>query len=152
MKERYLSQNRDQSDAGSSFDNKVDKTSRTEHRTQCNRLNIFLTTVTSAVTFDYVSKDCSISGAPTVHTAPWIGPQREGGGRRKRGKPKETWRTTSKDGLQLRGISWCEVEAAAAERTRWQYLAAHCLTCQEKHNLHHFKNNVHINPHCAQMI
>jgi len=45
-------------------------------------------------------------------------------GRRKRGRPKKTWRTTFKEGLQLRGICWYEVEAAAAESTRWRYLAA----------------------------
>ena len=38
-------------------------------------------------------------------------------------RPKKTWRTTFKENLQLRGISWCEVEAAAAERIRWQYLS-----------------------------
>jgi len=35
--------------------------------------------------------------------------------------------------LQLRGISWCEVEAAAAERTRWR----HCcpLSCKGSEEL-----------------
>jgi len=49
-------------------------------------------------------------------------------GRRKKGRPKKTWRTTFKEDLQLRGISRCEVEAAAAERTRGRlrYLATHC--------------------------
>jgi len=52
------------------------------------------------------------------HTAPWIGHQTRGGGRRKRGRPKKTWQRTFKEDLQLRGISWCEVEAGAAEHTR----------------------------------
>jgi len=49
-----------------------------------------------------------------------------GGDWRKRGRPKKTWWTTFKEDLQLRAISWCEVEAAAAERTRRRYIAAHC--------------------------
>jgi len=55
-------------------------------------------------------------------------------GRRKRGRPKKTWQTTFKEDLQLRGISRCEVEAAAAEHTRWRYLAAHC-PAKDRRNL-----------------
>jgi len=50
-----------------------------------------------------------------------------GGGQEKERKTKEDMADNIQKDLQLRGISWCEVEAAAAaERTRWRYLAAHC--------------------------
>jgi len=82
-------------------------------------------------------------------------------GRRKRGRPKKTWRTTFKEDLQLRGISRCEVEAAAVEHTRCRYLAAHCPTkdrrnyvlmnCKEVYgNLLAEAAVVRISPRCRQ--
>ena len=50
------------------------------------------------------------------------------GGHRKRGRPGRTWWATFRDDLKLRGLNWNETEAAAAERVRWRYLAAHCPT------------------------
>jgi len=56
-------------------------------------------------------------------TAPWIGHQRRAG---EREEDQRRHGGQHSKNLQLRGISWCEIEAAAAERTRWRYLAAHC--------------------------
>ena len=66
-------------------------------------------------------------------------------GRRKRGKPKKTWRATFKQDLQIRGISRCEVEATAAERTRWRYLAAHCPAKDRKTKCYVLESEVGFN-------
>jgi len=41
-------------------------------------------------------------------------------GRRKRGQPKKTWRSTFREDLQARGVSWSEKETMAADRVRWR--------------------------------
>jgi len=41
-------------------------------------------------------------------------------GRRKRGRPKKTWRF--REDLQARGVSWSEKETMAANRVRWRNL------------------------------
>ncbi|KAI8493868.1 hypothetical protein Bbelb_282150 [Branchiostoma belcheri] len=51
----------------------------------------------------------------------WMPP----GGRRKRGRPKNTWRRTFQEDLKRANIAWEEAEEAAATRTRWK-LAAQC--------------------------
>ncbi|KAI8479754.1 hypothetical protein Bbelb_425020 [Branchiostoma belcheri] len=51
----------------------------------------------------------------------WVPP----GGRRKRGRPKNTWRRTFQEDLKRANIAWEEAEEAAATRTRWK-LAAQC--------------------------
>jgi len=43
-------------------------------------------------------------------------------GRRKRGRPKKTWRTTLREDLQARGVSWSEKETMAADRVRGRNL------------------------------
>jgi len=43
-------------------------------------------------------------------------------GRRKRGRPKKTWRSTFKEDLQATGVSWGEKETMAADRVRWRNL------------------------------
>ena len=40
-------------------------------------------------------------------------------GRRKKGRPKKTWRSTFREDLQARGVSWSEKETMAADRVRW---------------------------------
>ena len=42
--------------------------------------------------------------------------------RRKRGRPKKTWRSTFREDLQARGVSWSEKETMAADRVRWRNL------------------------------
>ena len=39
-------------------------------------------------------------------------------GRRKRGRPRKTWRSTFREDLQARGVSWSEKETMAAYRVR----------------------------------
>ncbi|XP_078682172.1 uncharacterized protein LOC144916725 [Branchiostoma floridae x Branchiostoma belcheri] len=51
----------------------------------------------------------------------WVPP----GGRRKRGRPKNTWRRTFQEDLKRANIAWEEAEEAAATRPRWK-LAAQC--------------------------
>jgi len=43
-------------------------------------------------------------------------------GRRKRGRPKKTWRSTFREDLQAKGVSWSEKETMAADRVRWRNL------------------------------
>jgi len=43
-------------------------------------------------------------------------------GRRKRGRPKKTWRSTFREDLQARGVNWSEKETMAADRVRWRNL------------------------------
>jgi len=52
-------------------------------------------------------------------------------GRRKRGRPKKTWRSTFREDLQARGVSWSEKETMAADRVRWRYLLAIVLQATE---------------------
>ena len=42
--------------------------------------------------------------------------------RRKRGRPKKTWRSTLREDLQARGVSWSEKETMAADRVHWRNL------------------------------
>jgi len=43
-------------------------------------------------------------------------------GRRKIGRPKKTWRSTFREDLQARGVSWSEKETMAADRVCWRNL------------------------------
>ena len=43
-------------------------------------------------------------------------------GRRKRGRPKKTWRSTFREDLRARGVSWSEKETMTADRVRWRNL------------------------------
>jgi len=43
-------------------------------------------------------------------------------GRRKGGRPKKTWRSTFREDLQARRVSWSEKETMAADRVRWRNL------------------------------
>ena len=45
-------------------------------------------------------------------------------GRRKRGRPKNTWRRTVENDLTIRGMGWYSVKRAAADRRRWKKIAA----------------------------
>jgi len=46
-------------------------------------------------------------------------------GRRKRGRPKNTWRRTIENDLIIRGMGWYSVKRAAADRRRWKKIVAH---------------------------
>ena len=52
----------------------------------------------------------------------WTPPE----GKRKRGRPKKTWRSTMRNDLKEIGISWEEAEEIAANRQQWRKLAAQC--------------------------
>jgi len=43
-------------------------------------------------------------------------------GRRKRGRPNKTWRSTFREDLQATGVGWSEKETMAADRVRWRNL------------------------------
>ena len=45
-------------------------------------------------------------------------------GRRKRGRPKNTWRRTVENDLTIRGMGWYSVKRAAADRRRWKKIVA----------------------------
>ena len=49
-------------------------------------------------------------------------------GRRKRGRPKKTWRATLKEDLSRLGVSWEEALELVKDRAEWRRLAAHCPT------------------------
>ena len=51
-------------------------------------------------------------------------------GKRKRGRPKKTWRSAFKD-LKLLGLTWEQAERAQ-ERQQWQLLAAQCAILQRR--------------------
>jgi len=40
-------------------------------------------------------------------------------GRRKKGRPKKTWRSTFREDLQARGVSWSEKETMAVYAGDW---------------------------------
>jgi len=61
-------------------------------------------------------------GRPANHAMSWTP---RGSGRR-RGLPTKTWRSTFKEDLVDRGVDWNSVRSVAADRSRWQTLAAHC--------------------------
>ena len=42
------------------------------------------------------------------------------GGKRKRGRPKTTWRKTAETELSEMGLSWGEAQATAKHKTRWK--------------------------------
>ena len=43
-------------------------------------------------------------------------------GRRKRGRPRKTWRSTLREDLQARRVGWSKKETMAADRVRWRNL------------------------------
>ena len=47
-------------------------------------------------------------------------------GRRKRGRPKKTWRSTFKEDLEDMGVSWHGARRIASDRDRWRLLVARC--------------------------
>jgi len=49
-------------------------------------------------------------------------------GRRRRGRPKRTWRATIQDDLRARGVKWEEAPQLAADREEWLKLVARCPT------------------------
>ncbi|KAI8489012.1 hypothetical protein Bbelb_332360 [Branchiostoma belcheri] len=71
----------------------------------------------------------------------WVPP----GGRRKRGRPKNTWRITFKEDLKRANIAWEEAEEAAATRPRWK-LAAQCASSYE-HFVRGVKETIYIRVH-----
>ncbi|KAJ8351024.1 hypothetical protein AAFF_G00160910 [Aldrovandia affinis] len=48
------------------------------------------------------------------------------GGKRKRGRPKKTWRHTFKEDLREMGVSWHGAWRVASDRCRWRGLVAQC--------------------------
>ena len=56
-------------------------------------------------------------------------------GRRKRGRPKETWRkTVDRERMQLGFASWTETERAAQDRTTWKMRVRGPILQEEKRN------------------
>jgi hypothetical protein len=54
-------------------------------------------------------------------------------GKRKRGRPKTTWRRTVVAELKEMGLTWGEAQAAAQDRERWRgIVAALCLIRDEE--------------------
>ena len=55
------------------------------------------------------------------------------GGKRKRGRPKKTWRQTSKEDLSEMGVSWHGARRVARDRSKWRRLVAQCSygACQK---------------------
>ena len=56
-----------------------------------------------------------------AHTAMYWVPE---DGRRKRGRPKKTWRSTFKEDLKEMGISWHGARQIDSDRARWRLLVA----------------------------
>jgi len=50
------------------------------------------------------------------------------GGRRKRGRPRKTWRHTFQEGLQQVQVSWSSVCGVASDWSRWKSLVAQCCS------------------------
>ncbi|KAJ8402034.1 hypothetical protein AAFF_G00372690 [Aldrovandia affinis] len=48
------------------------------------------------------------------------------GGKRKRGRPKKTWRHTFKEDLNEMGVSWHGARRVASDRCRWRGFVAQC--------------------------
>ena len=49
------------------------------------------------------------------------------GGKRKRGRPRITWRKTFQEDLQEMGIDWDSAQSAATDRSRWRDRVARCF-------------------------
>jgi len=45
-------------------------------------------------------------------------------GRRRRGRPRNTWRSTVREDLKNMNLSWDSAQTTALERTTWKTLAA----------------------------
>ena len=58
-----------------------------------------------------------------AHTAMYWVPE---DGRRKRGTPKKTWRSTFKEDLEEMGVSWHGAHRIASDRDGWRLLVARC--------------------------
>ena len=58
-----------------------------------------------------------------AHTAMYWGPE---DGRRKRRRPKKTWRSTFKEYLEEMCVSWDEARRIASDRERWRLLVTRC--------------------------
>ena len=48
------------------------------------------------------------------------------GGKRKRGRPKKTWRQTAKEDLSEMGVSWHGARRVVRDRSKWRGLVAQC--------------------------
>ena len=48
------------------------------------------------------------------------------GGKRKRGRPRKTWRQTAKEDLGVNGISWHGAGRVARDRSKWREFVAQC--------------------------
>ena len=53
-------------------------------------------------------------------------------GKRKRGRPRLTWRSTISNDLQARNISWEEAMTLASDRNEWRKVAALCSVQNER--------------------
>ena len=58
-----------------------------------------------------------------AHTAMYWVPE---DGRRNRGRPKKTWRSTFKEDLEEMGVSWHGARRIASDRERWRLLVPRC--------------------------
>ena len=54
-----------------------------------------------------------------------------GDGKRKRGRPKETWRRTLESEMRKEGWTWGEIQRRATDRTRWRMLVE--ILCADQH-------------------
>ena len=52
----------------------------------------------------------------------WVPPD----GRRPRGRPKKTWRSTLKEDLRERGTNWYQALSNASDRRTWRNVVALC--------------------------
>ena len=48
------------------------------------------------------------------------------GGRRKKGRPKKTWRQTVKEDFKEMGVSWSGARRVAGDRSKWREIVAQC--------------------------
>lgn len=53
-------------------------------------------------------------------------------GKRKRGRPRETWRRTIETEMALMGKTWGEIEKIAKDRKRWRDLVSALCAAQHK--------------------
>ena len=59
---------------------------------------------------------------PAKKVLEWVPPD----GRRPRGRPKKTWRSTLKEDLRERGTNWYQALSNASDRRTWRNVVALC--------------------------
>ena len=59
---------------------------------------------------------------PAKHALNWVPP----GGKRRRGRPKKTWRQTVMQDLRDVGTNWYQAPTLAKDKTKWRKLMARC--------------------------